>query len=55
MSIKNIREIPTRSPPAAALNTGEVCKFCDCRPINRYTSRTIQDIAPQLLQKANSK
>ena len=43
--IKYLHEIPTGSPPAGALNTGGVYKFRDFRPVSRYISQTIQDIA----------
>jgi len=45
MSIKRIGEIPTGSPPAGVLNTGEVKKIHDFLPISRYISQTIQDSA----------
>jgi len=44
-SIKHLHEIPTGSPPAGALNAGEVYKFRDFIPINRYFSQTIKYIA----------
>jgi len=43
MSIKQLREIPTGSLLAGALNAGEVWKFSDFRPISRYFSQMIQD------------
>jgi len=45
MSIKHLREIPTGSPSAVALNTGRVYKFRDFQPISRYISQTIQHSA----------
>ena len=42
---QDIREIPTGSPPAGALNTGGYKNLRDFLPISRYISHTIQDIA----------
>ena len=47
-NIKHLREIPTKSPPAGALNAGGLVgykKFRDFRLITRYISQTIQDSA----------
>jgi len=44
-SIKHFHEIPTRSPPCGALNTGGVEKIRDFLPISLYISQTIQNIA----------
>jgi len=44
MNIKRLREIPSRSPSAVAINTGGY-KNSDFRPVTRYISQTIQDSA----------
>jgi len=45
---KHLHEIPTCDgviPPAWALNTSRVYKFCNFRPIAHYISQTIQNSA----------